>query len=235
MGIKASSLLPFRVRYLLKKNRDRVAELRTLFLRVRHRSQADNVYHCCVHKTGSQWIRAIFKDPRVYHRAFFVMRDPRDVVVSWYFSSRYAHGLMGGLGEVRKTLSDVPQSEGLCYSIRYLEDFGLFNALSSWADAAERDENVMLIRFEDIAGDRSAAHFLRLFDHLDFAIPEAQALQLLEDYSFERLSHRKKGEEDQKAHYRKGVAGDWANHFDDQVLTTFNDVTGDLLTKLGYG
>jgi hypothetical protein len=286
----ARDLLPFKVRYWAKRSKARLSRLRLQLTRIRHRSEVDNAYHCCVHKTGSQWIRAIFQDRRVYtysglrpfnyqtqrfggiderritersltepfplrtvvtpiyidysnyagipkpenHRAFFVMRDPRDVLVSWYFSSRYSHGLMGVVGDVRKMLSDIPKSEGLCYSINHLGEFGLFEALSSWVDAAREDKNVMLVRFEDITGDDAAIHFGRLFEHLDIAVPDPILRELLDEYSFERLSRRKKGDEDKKAHYRKGVAGDWMNHFDDAVSTAFNDLTGDLIAKLGY-
>ena len=43
---------------------------------------------------------------------------------------------------------------------------------------------------------------------------------------------RRAGVEDTASHYRKGVAGDWENHFDDEVTATFREVTGDLLEAL---
>ncbi len=39
----------------------------------------------------------------------------------------------------------------------------------------------------------------------------------------------KKGEENKQDHLRKGVAGDWTNHFDDEVTEYFDKITGDLL------
>ncbi len=120
---------------------------------VLHRSVNQNVYHCTVQKCASQWMRALFSDPRVYrasglrpyryqddlpgqfdprtlterrfdepfpvnsiattiyidyegfsripkprtYKAFFIMRDPRDVLISWYFSSKHSHPLQGNL------------------------------------------------------------------------------------------------------------------------------------------
>ena len=134
------------------------AENRVRLRHVVHRSEVRNIYHCCVHKTGSQWIRKVFADPAVYRatglrtyaygprlddgdgaaptrdlvrpavprrrivsplympydgfaalpkpepwRAFFVMRDPRDVVVSWYFSSISSHPTNSSRGMQRST------------------------------------------------------------------------------------------------------------------------------------
>lgn len=41
----------------------------------KHRSQATNVYHCCVRKTASQWIRVIMSDPLVYQYSGLVPYD----------------------------------------------------------------------------------------------------------------------------------------------------------------
>ena len=45
---------------------------------------------------------------------------------------------------------------------------------------------------------------------------------------------RKQGEEDVKSHYRKGVAGDWVNYFDEKHRRAFKEKYNDLLIKLGY-
>lgn len=42
------------------------AENRVRLIHVSRRSELRNVFHCCVHKTGSQWIRKVFADPAVY-------------------------------------------------------------------------------------------------------------------------------------------------------------------------
>lgn len=288
--MKLKNLVPQRLRHRARRARDLIRDWRTRVARVTHRSRAENVYHCCAHKTGSQWLRRLFEDLRTYrysgltaynyqtakmkgfderpiherrfdepfpgrtivtplyidyaayrampkpdaHRAFYVMRDPRDVTVSWYFSMKLSHGLMGNLPEVKQALDRLDETAGLGYVIDHLDRFGAYAALGSWVDAAETDDNVMLVAFEELTSTQSAGLFRRLFDHLDIAIPDDVLRELLDDYSFERLSGRARGEEDRRSHYRKGVAGDWRNHFGETVRQKFAEVTGDLVSRMGY-
>ncbi|NNE34596.1 MAG: hypothetical protein HKN13_05145 [Rhodothermales bacterium] len=55
------------------------------------------------------------------------------------------------------------------------------------------------------------------------------------DHRFEKKSGgRKKGVEDGNSHYRKGVAGDWVNHFDRKHCEAFIDRFSDVLQVTGY-
>ena len=250
---------------------------------------SDNVFHCCLHKSGSQWIRRILKDARIYKysgleayhyqsslldghdprpvnsrrfdepfplrkivtplyidypgyiaipkpassRAFFVTRDPRDIVVSWYFSSKFSHRLMGDLADVRGNLSDLDQVSGLQYSIRHLSSFGLFASQRSWLDSIG-DATTTVIRFEDLIGPEGRDHFIGLFEHCLIEIPDRVLDAVLATYNFERLSGRPKGQEDTHAHFRKGISGDWRNYFVPEVQNVFDEVVGDLVVQLGY-
>lgn len=251
-----------------------------------------NVYHCCVHKSGSQWLRAMLADERILaatglvhhtyqkqlpggfdgrklldrtfeqgfpvgtilsplyveyrnfaampkperYRGFFVMRDPRDVVVSWYFSRKYSHVVTERAKQLKKdVLHDMSLEEGMLYSIDYLAQYGIYTVLDSWIGASERDPNLLVVRFEDLVGPRSRETFERVFAHCAIELGPGTVGQLLDDYSFERLSGRGRGEEDRSAHYRKGVPGDWRTYFDDKMTRRFQELTGDLVVRLGYG
>ena len=57
----------------------------------------------------------------------------------------------------------------------------------------------------------------------------------LDRTSFEKSTGRKRGEEDVKAVVgRKGVAGDWLNHFTPEAARVFDSLAGDLLVESGY-
>lgn len=259
------------------------------FVRVRYRSCAENVYHCCVWKTASQWIRNIFSATDVYrysgllpyayeqhegrdyrtlqqrtferpfplgriitplyinydsfsampkpnnYRAFFVVRDPRDLVVSHYFSSRYSHLENPGVLEERARLADLPEKEGMIVHMQYMSERGIFAALRSWLDSTTGNSWVRVFRFEDLVGADQLRWVKELMDHCDIRIPEANLEAILARLSFERLSGgRKRGEENKYHKYRSGTHGDWQKYFDEQVTTAFSELVGDLPQALGY-
>ncbi|ORV36744.1 hypothetical protein AWC00_23960 [Mycobacterium conspicuum] len=255
-----------------------------------HQSLNENIYHCTVQKTASQWLLAILSDPRIYrhcglyihryedglpgrndertlterrfdkpfpagtiasplycdyegffsipkplrYKAFFVTRDPRDILVSWYFSAKISHPLIGDLERVRNDLNRLSEEDGLLYSLEYLQKVGLFAAQRSWVDTEIRDESVLLLRYEDLIGSESVAHFERLFQHCDVRVPHQDLPGILASYGFEQRSGRQPGQEDLTAHLRKGVPGDWRNHFTGNVSTQFEAVAGDLLGVWNY-
>jgi len=276
--------VPIKYEYYLK-------ELLYTLIPIRYKSSSTNVYHCCIHKTASQWIRLILSDPRVYrysglkpyhyqsflpsridarklkdrifekpfpkrkivcpiylnynnfmkmpkpleYKSFFVTRDPRDIVVSMYFSKTYSHPVVGEIMKDRQYLQSISIRDGLIRTIESLDDAGSFDALRSWAEGAKEDKKVSLIRFEDITGTDQFQEFKTLFVNLDIAIPEKVLSALLSTYSFKRLSGgRKQGEENQLSKYRNGLPGDWTNYFDNIVYEKFKNTTGDLVSKLGY-
>jgi sulfotransferase family protein len=279
------NLVPPRVKAAFAENRVRL-------VRVARQSELRNVYHCCVHKTGSQWIRKVLADPDVYRttglrtfayaprlpsdgknrgydalrfdsafprrtivsplyidhagfaripkpepwRAFFVARDPRDVVVSWYFSTAHSHPTASNqsLQRTRERLAKMSQEEALVFTIQTLRDYGLFDALDGWVRAAEEDDAVLLVRYEELIGDAAEARWQALFEHCDVRLEPDERRAVLDRYSFERLSGRRPGEEDPDSKLRKGVAGDWRNHFTPAVARAFEDATGDLVRRIGY-
>ena len=53
--------------------------------------------------------------------------------------------------------------------------------------------------------------------------------------SFATLANgRQPGMENVNSHFRKGVPGDWRNHFSRRVAGKFREGTGDLVWRLGY-
>lgn len=255
---------------------------------VYYRSSSVNIYHCCVQRTASQWMKKILSDTRIYqysglkpydvgltgvdmrnyehrvfqrafprrtivpalyigfhnfsrmpkpghYKAFFVMRDPRDIVISSYFSSKVSHVPMGNILQRRKVLNSLSQEEGIMYMINYHQEFGLFDALRSWSEVPKNHPDVLKVRYEDLIGSHQYQMFQEIFKHCDIRIPDHVLKGLLQDYSFKRLSGRKTGEEDKKSHYRKGRPGDWQNYFSNRIYSIFKDVTGDLTERLGYG
>jgi hypothetical protein len=204
-------------------------------------------------------------------RAIHIIRDPRDIAISSYFSHRNSHVTDGWpeLKEFRKDLERLPKDKGILENLKFTAELpvdgwttNLFDTMKQWNYNAK---NVMEVRFEELIRD-PYQNFLEMFVFLglvEFSEPYASSwlrysvrkwlprhiiqLQPLTSISawillliiyrnrFAKLAGgRKKGEEDDNSHYRKGTPGEWRNHFNEQHKTYFKEHYNDLLTKLGY-
>jgi hypothetical protein len=260
-------------------------------LLVRHVSDAQNIYHCCIHKTASQWIRGILEDNRIYRhcgleaynyedklpggldgrpinrrtfnqpfpertivtpiyvtlpcfqslpkpdrfRAFFVIRDPRDYLISMYYSMKLSHKPTPRVMEVREHLKQLPEEEGLKVVIQRMVDCGQADALRSWQQERGGDERLRLFRYVDLTGDDQFATWEQLCRHCDIRIPASQLHAVLKENAFSKLTKgRERGTEDITSHLRKGMPGDWKNHFTPALERRFREATGSLVEDLGY-
>lgn len=167
------------------------------------------------------------------YRTFYIVRDPRDIVISWYFSVRYSHKPIGEIPIHRAKLAELSQSEGIIYAVQHLEEYGLFKAQRSWLERCA-DPHVKIFRYEALAQDE-AAFLTQMFQHCNVPIPPSDIQALVRQYGFEAVTGREHGQEDQQNHLRKGISGDWKNYFDAECERAFARITGDLIAVLGYG
>jgi hypothetical protein len=144
-------------------------------------------------------------------RLIVIYRDGRDVVTSDRFFTRDYGG----------------------------KPFDLAAAVHDWKDdmeahlaGAERHP-VFACAYEALLtdGEQVAAS---LFRFLDLPHDDALIADLLERSSFRFYAGRERGQEDRRRFYRKGIAGDWKNHFTAEDKALFKDIAGDLLIRLGY-
>jgi hypothetical protein len=200
-------------------------------------------------------------------RAFHVVRDPRDVVVSAYFSHLHSHPTQEWpeLLEHRRALGRLSPEEGLLLEMKFRER--QMQEMYSWN---YQRSDVLELRMEDLVV-RPYSQALRIFSFLDLLderdltpprrlrwllakalrrverdtplrvgwrprrIPAERLLGVVWEHDFaKKAKGRQQGQEDRKSHYRKGVAGDWRNHFQSRHVAFFKERYGDLLLKLGY-
>lgn len=190
-------------------------------------------------------------------RGFHVIRDPRDIVVSAYFSHLHSHPTDGwpALVEHRNKLQSASQGEGLLLEMEMRRPE--LETLANW-DYANDDileikmEAIMVCPYEpmvqcfahlgliddDPATQRGPRH--RLAGLLGSkaraaSLTTGTLLNYVYQNRFSKVAEgRQQGQEDVKSHYRKGVAGDWVNYFEPQHRRIFKENFGDLLIKLGY-
>jgi lipopolysaccharide transport system ATP-binding protein len=161
---------------------------------------------------------------------FVVIRDLRDTLVSAYFSLRYSHSsITEFINQMRNTLSNLDVESGMVYLMdHWLPDSAKIQ--SSWVEAGEP-----VIHFEDlIAGNEYEVFEEILIARAGFPVTRERLRDVLAGNQFENLAGRKPGQENVNEHMRKGIAGDWRNHFTPRVKDEFLKRYGDLLVSTNY-
>lgn len=162
------------------------------------------------------------------HRKFLVTRDLRDTLVSWYFSLKFSHPSNHIVEDHRLQLQDMPVEDALVMLIDHPHFASVVRVPATWAAS-----DIFRIGYEDLLKD-PAAGFRRILDHCDLDVPDERLEEAIARQSFEAKAGRAPGQEDPASHFRKGVVGDWRNHFTPAVRQAFNIRWGHLLVKLGY-
>lgn len=236
-----------------------------------------NVYFATVQRSGSQWLRAVFNDPRIIastglrvypqhryewdefhgrfppftfvpglymsydlyeeiqkpgrYRTFFVLRDPRSIVVSWYWAALESHSLMGKIGRYRRDLRELDFSDGLAYSIRALTT--KFADMRTWMDHAD-DPHVLIVHFEELtqAPDNCLA---KILTHCEARVDRETIGAVLEDYTKAKMRQRdlERNPTAAESHYRSR-SSNYREAFEPRHYDLFAAVTGDLVELTGY-
>jgi len=173
-------------------------------------------------------------------RALYLLRDPRDVAVSYaFFSGRNATATIQWMNDPDFAI----QSPGLSVPQR-LRDWS--GHVRSWTE--QRDVPVHVVRYEDLHANtaevlREALEFLgvlfdgeeeaqeaiaRAVDHSDF---EGVQRQEMESGFREHLHGVEPGAE---KFFRRGRVGDWRNHLSPQQVQRIEDAHGETMKRFGY-
>jgi hypothetical protein len=164
-------------------------------------------------------------------RGFHVVRDPRDMIVSGYFSHRHSHADAPWLDDHRRRLNELSIEDGIIEEMEWHITRMVIDQMRRW-DYAQ--PNVLELRMEDLSRIPEKG-FLQIIRFTDFGIEDDTLAGILREHTFERQSGgRHPGEEDRFHHFRKGVWGDWRNHFTDAHIRRFKDLYQDVVELLGY-
>ena len=173
-------------------------------------------------------------------QGFHVIRDPRDILVSMYFSHRDSHVVTdqrafaalendpdspwAEILQNRAYLPTVSIEDGLCHLLETSHYFGrVMDEIAVWNYDNPRFYET---RFERLTVDPTS-EFAAIFDFLGIGVDSAELHTLIEQNSFKNLKKSSN-------HYRKGKAGDWANHLTGTAKDRFKQQFGDLLIQLDY-
>ena len=163
-------------------------------------------------------------------RRFVVIRDLRDTLVSLYFSIKVSHGLIQEeLVTLRSVLGNLGTESGLLYILDH-SLYGAGRIQQSWVESGEP-----LIRYEDLLERDVVILEEVLINRCGMQVTRERLREVIVANRFENITGgRARGQEEIAAHERKGIAGDWRNHFTPRVKDVFKQRFGKLLVATGY-
>ena len=160
----------------------------------------------------------------------FIYRDPRDMLISHIF---YAKDMYTGHG-MHKYYTQKLQTmeERINAAITGIAEPGFelasvrkrYDSYLGWLDKSQ----ILGIKFEDLVNNRNRTleRFLDFLERRGARIncPRERAVEILNN----SILPAKSGT------FRKGIPGEWKNHFSEENKLTFKMVAGPLLQQLGY-
>lgn len=153
-----------------------------------------------------------------------LIRDGRDVCVSGYFHNLREKG-EAFTAQFPTLAHYIPLMAGQKWK-PYI--------LKARQAGAQQPERYLEVRYEALHTDPDPT-IEKLLRFLGVDASAEQVVACREAGAFDRLSGgRDAGQENRNSFYRKGVIGDWREHFDDAARAAFEQSAGDLASQLGY-
>ena len=183
--------------------------------------------------------------------AFYLHRDGRDVMVSLYFhrirelkaNNPVAVRRFGKRYEILFGKGWNPDDTHRNMPLFLKDEFSnprdsrrnWRDHVMGWHDGGRGRDGVVYLSYEQLLNDAPGT-MTRVIQEMTGEIPDPWLVtQTTEKYDMRRQTGgRNSGEEDRSSFIRKGVAGDWVNHFTRDTGKIFHSLAGDALIALGY-
>lgn len=175
------------------------------------------------------------------HNVLNVWRDGRDVLISQYYHSLIrndeSNSRLVALCRADLKFDDYQDIEAnLVPFMEYVFEAKKHPKMS-WSDFVERWADCpecVHVHYEDLR-QQPERELCRVVNELaDLQLSPSCASDIVQNYSFEKLSGRQTGVENTRSFLRKGLVGDWKNYFSLEARERFHQYAGHALIKLGY-
>jgi len=188
------------------------------------------------HETYSVDLSQILQTQKI--SVVLMIRDPRDQAVS-----RMYHVLRDKNEAGHEFMMQLDPDEALMYSINGTPGkmIGVVQSLEFTRRWLESELHKSVVKYEHLQ-----AHPVRILHDVlsesGLEVSDQLVEAIIYRNNFERLSRgrkfwqngRKQGEADSTSHFRKGIVGDWRNHFSEIHINRFKELAGETLIELGY-
>ncbi len=149
----------------------------------------------------------------------YLARNPKDVAVSMFYFMR-SMPLFGFDGTWSEFLQHFMKGN-IPVGVSYFD-----HVLEWWTHKDE--ENILFLKYEDLKKDLNGQVKI-IAEFLGFKFSDEEAQAVAEKCTFQAMKsnpnlaiNKSSKFRKQKPHLRKGVVGDWKNHFSDEQLAEFN-------------
>jgi len=164
-----------------------------------------------------------------YPRVIYIVRDGRDVAVSYYFH----------LCSRKRIPEGMPFEDYLkAFNADQIDPYSTWSDhVHSWLDYAP--ERFLLLRYEDMKLD-IRREFLRCLEFAQLPIDLERVDFAIECCDFDNLRQREmdwykeQGQSPLHPFFRKGTSGQWMEYFTDDLLKMFVHRHGSALERMGY-
>lgn len=134
---------------------------------------------------------------------------------------------------------DVVVSDKFHLKNQYQKEQDFRKSVLEWRQCMEMEiqfgskHDVLRISFEEMK-ENALSVSKTVLAHLGIPVPDDVVEDMVHRSSFKFVTGRKAGQENKSGFYRKGVRGDWLNHFSDDEKREFSELAGEILVDLGY-
>lgn len=178
-----------------------------------------------------------------FNKPVCMLRDGRDALVSYYHHMYFGNSILpqrvfenyrnqAPFKNFEDTKGNLPAY--IEYMFTQYKTSKRFFTWSGFVNSYYGKPGVVFVKYEDLLQDATGT-LARSIAELNLQVPSIDIIQkAVSAFSFENVTKRKPGEENKKDFLRKGVAGDWKNHFSKEACEVFNHYAGNELVMLGY-
>lgn len=168
------------------------------------------------------------------HNTTIVFRDPRDVLVSYYYYdcnvlNNDVPNIIGYDGKFSTASFEKYVKLRVENPTAIYPYFTYLSFYESWMV----NEHDKFVRYEDFKDDTYLC-LKKLCENNGYNIGSEKLIEVINKHDFNKVAKRKPGDADPKSHKRKGIVGDWKNHFNQELNEYVYDKWEKMFSTLGY-
>ena len=158
---------------------------------------------------------------------FFLVRDPRDIIVSLYFSLMRSHPIPTRGSTRDEMLKKRQETQKLSIDEFALNNIKLVNFINNYIERLLKKHPVHIFKYEDI-----------IFDKTQWLTDMVNKAQLpLNESAIERVAEKhdiRPEREDPNQHIRQVTPGNFRKHLSTETIRTLNDTFSEPMKHFGY-